>query len=622
MFRAAPMAHVTLWLLASEAQDAALLLARHGAFAPAPADGTLPDSPAAAYREVYLEARSRLDKLLEQDGAPPSQVPEDAAAPTLAGLGLVNEELKLIWQAYSAVSEQAAQLQEARQRLAVMRESYARLQGLRLDLSRLFQADSLLATRIGTVPTGNVARLKESLALAGFVLSVFDRHQDQVFAVAAGPRGGQVAGLLSQAGWRDMEIPEALRTRPEAARRYLEDEEARLGAALTANRNMRADYLSRHGERIAEARLQLALARPLAEAAPVGVRGQGQLAVFTGWVPRSGLEALRAALAARFHGRVLSDIRYPDMAEAARVPSLLRYPAWLRPFSPLVRAYGLPRYGELDPTLPFALGYLLLFGAMFGDVGHGAVIVLLFLALGPALKQLLWVGVAAGLASMVFGLLYGSVFGFEDWLPALWISPMHDPLRLLAVAVGLGAVFIVLTLLASIHNHWVRGHGAAALGAANGLAGLLFYLGALAAGASLAGLVDWGLAGALLALAGLAGVALHAGLENHAPWGERLLVSAIETLETGINLFANTLSFMRVAAFSLNHVALAMAVFTLAQGLGQVGQGAALALGNGIIIVLEGGIVAIQAMRLMYYEGFSRFFSGDGVAFLPLRLEK
>jgi V/A-type H+-transporting ATPase subunit I len=99
------------------------------------------------------------------------------------------------------------------------------------------------------------------------------------------------------------------------------------------------------------------------------------------------------------------------------------------------------------------------------------------------------------------------------------------------------------------------------------------------------------------------------------------VVALIETLETAINLFANTLSFLRVAAFSLNHVALALAVFTIAAGLDAVGHGIAVVLGNVVIVVLEGGIVAIQALRLLYYEGFSRFFAGDGVEFRPLRLE-
>jgi hypothetical protein len=40
------------------------------------------------------------------------------------------------------------------------------------------------------------------------------------------------------------------------------------------------------------------------------------------------------------------------------------------------------------------------------------------------------------------------------------------------------------------------------------------------------------------------------------------------------------------------------------------------------VLVLEGGIVMIQVMRLEYYEGFSRYFSGDGHEFAPLKLRR
>jgi V/A-type H+-transporting ATPase subunit I len=79
---------------------------------------------------------------------------------------------------------------------------------------------------------------------------------------------------------------------------------------------------------------------------------------------------------------------------------------------------------------------------------------------------------------------------------------------------------------------------------------------------------------------------------------------------------------MRVGAFSLNHVALAVAVFTLANLMGGVGHWIAVVIGNLFILVLEGAIVAIQVLRLEYYEGFSRFFSGDGREFRPLLLDQ
>jgi len=187
--------------------------------------------------------------------------------------------------------------------------------------------------------------------------------------------------------------------------------------------------------------------------------------------------------------------------------------------------------------------------------------------------------------------------------------------------VGFGVGFIVFTLLVNARNKFVAGHIAEALFDSTGLAGLVFYLGAVGSVVSLAGGADVGQASGLLAGVGIVTIAAFKWLEAKAGLGERILVTAIETLETGINLFANTLSFMRVAAFSLNHVALALAIFTLANGLDAAGHWFTIVLGNIVIIVLEGGIVAIQALRLMYYEGFSRFFSGDGTEFVPLRLE-
>jgi V/A-type H+-transporting ATPase subunit I len=190
----------------------------------------------------------------------------------------------------------------------------------------------------------------------------------------------------------------------------------------------------------------------------------------------------------------------------------------------------------------------------------------------------------------------------------------------LTIAVAFGVGFIVFTLLVNARNKLVAGLVGEALFDSTGLAGLVFYIGAVGVLASLTGSVDWARPAVWLAVVGIVVVAAFKWHEAKAALGERILMTAIETLETGINLFSNTLSFMRVAAFSLNHVALALAVFTLASGLGTAAHWLTITLGNIVIIALEGGIVAIQALRLMYYEGFSRFFSGDGTEFMPLRL--
>jgi len=475
---------------------------------------------------------------------------------------------------------------------------------------------------IGSLPTASAKRMGEALAMTGSLVSVFDHVGDQAYAVIAGPRNRQeeVRALLSQAGWRELPVPLELRTHPSAARAWLaearKEVEQRSVAACAARDNLRGQYR----QRMEEARLRLLLGRPLAQAAVAGIRGRGGLAGLSGWIPRRREEALRAMLGSRFQGRYLLDVEVPAAHEALRVPSLLRYPAWLQPFVPLVKSYGIPRYGEFDPALPFAFTYLLLFGAMFGDVGHGAAILLLSVALRRFLGKFVWIGVSAGAVSMLFGVLYGSIFGYKALFEPVWLSPLQDPIRVLTLAVAFGVVFISLTLLINVRNRMVSGQAMRGLLDSDGLAGLVFYLGAVGGVAGLAGAFEHVTAAWLLAGLGLSIVAIYKWVESHAGIGERVLVTAIETLETGLNLFANTLSFMRVAAFSLNHVALALAVYTLANSLDLVGSWITIVLGNIVIIVLEGGIVAIQALRLMYYEGFSRFFNGDGTEFVPLRL--
>jgi V/A-type H+-transporting ATPase subunit I len=223
---------------------------------------------------------------------------------------------------------------------------------------------------------------------------------------------------------------------------------------------------------------------------------------------------------------------------------------------------------------------------------------------------------------MLFGVVFGSVFGVEHWLPALWMPPLEDPILMLEVALFWGIVFIIVACALGIYNRLAVGDLQAALLAPHGLVNLLFYLGFLAGGWQLANDGQVGFWPGLVVLGSLLTLAVHQWRHLSGPTSEKLLIVVIETLDTVIVYLSNTLSFLRVSAFSLNHAALAIAIFTLADMLGAFGTLVTLILGNLFILVLEGGIVMIQVMRLQYYEGFSRYFSGDGHEFAPLRLGK
>ena len=621
MFRAQPLYRMTLWCLASEAQDMALLLAQQGMYNPSPVPQTeLPDIAGQEYRETYLEAQSRLDKILPLCGLHdlPS-IPADALAPTLEELESINNHLGEIWRTCSEFQIGENALEQWKRQLATLEETYSRLQNLHQNIGMLLQPDSLLKVRIGQVPTSNARRLQEALELAGNLLLPFDHSSDHTFALIVGTPGKEELGsLLAQAGWRDLTIPPELQTHPQVAVAFLQSEKEKLHEKASDQRDTKEQSLEQYKEDIRTAWGRLALAKPMAESALSAAKEEGALTAFTGWIPQRALTALKTALDLHFPQRYLLDIREPTAQEPSPIPSLLTYPAWLKPYIPLVRSYGVPRYGEFDPALLFAFSYLLLFGAMFGDVGHGAVLMGLSLFLRGKLAWLRPVGILAGASACVFGLLYGSVFGFETLIQPVWMSPMHDATRMLELAILSGVGFICATFLINIYNRLVGGKLASALFDGHGLAGLLFYAGAVIGLAKLLHGNEFGIWNAALSLFGLILIALHNWSKGQAALPERLLVTIIETLETATNLFANTLSFLRVAAFSLNHVALALAVFTLAGSLGTSGHWVTIVMGNVIIIVLEGGIVAIQSLRLMYYEGFSRFFSGDGVEFKPL----
>jgi len=72
----------------------------------------------------------------------------------------------------------------------------------------------------------------------------------------------------------------------------------------------------------------------------------------------------------------------------------------------------------------------------------------------------------------------------------------------------------------------------------------------------------------------------------------------------------------------LNHVGLYIAFATMARMMTTSwGSLAILVLGNIIIIGLEGLIVFIQALRLEYYELFTKYFRGDGIEYVPAKIE-
>ncbi len=618
------MQRIALQVLNEDAALAAQCLAEQGVFNPETAQPwaeQLPEFPGASYRELYFSARARLDKILQHcslghEWAPPE--PRPVSERELAGL---DRWLYDVWMLCSRCQEGLRRIEEQKKHIDQLLKTLDNFAALDIDLGLLASSKRFLDVHIGMVPAENVSRLRQAVGIAGYTLTPFLRHEGMEHVVVAGLRGREteIRHVLLAAGWHSAAIPPELHDRPEKVRRELVQRAEQVVNETDAQCQLIESTRKEFIDKLMTAAQTLALVAPYVELGDA-LRGRGGLALISGWAPRMDLPRLRARLQDRFGGRFVLTARDPLPQELGRVPSLIRHPRWLMPYAELVRNYGVARYGEFDPTWLFALTFVAMFGMMFGDVGQGAVIVGAAWPLRRRLRKFVPFIVAAGLSSMIFGALYGSLFGFEHVIPALWMSPLSDPARMLTLAFYWGAGFILVATLLTVYNRLTEGRYGEAVFGSKGIAGILFYLGLLYGG------WRWIDAGAFDALEA-AGIALplalilgHHWQHYRAPLAERILVVFIEGFETLVSYFSNTLSFLRVAAFSLNHVALTIAIFALAGMMQTAGHWITIVLGNVIVLVLEGAIVAIQALRLEYYEGFSRFFGGDGREFRPLRL--
>ena len=171
----------------------------------------------------------------------------------------------------------------------------------------------------------------------------------------------------------------------------------------------------------------------------------------SGWTSDASGDELQALLADAGVKGLVKLTRAPPGYEA---PLLLRNPRWMRPFEVFTGMLGVPAAGEADPTRVVAIATPLMFGFMFGDIGHGAVLLVAGLLLRrrlPVLQLLIY----GGAASMLFGAAFGSVFALETIVPALWVHPLEEPLLMLALPMVGGAILLLIGMcLDALQAYW------------------------------------------------------------------------------------------------------------------------------------------------------------------------
>ena len=380
--------------------------------------------------------------------------------------------------------------------------------------------------------------------------------------------------------------------------------------------------------------------------------------VFSGWIAEKMKKKVSDGIFKACNGDCY--IELTSAAEAVEEeglvpPVLLETPKLLKPFETVITNFAVPAYGTINPSYIVALTFMLMFGLMFGDVGHGAVVLLAgIIGTITARKKrkpdyIYNLMCYCGLSAVFFGVMFGSYFGYS-WLPAVWFNyhgavvghnasgMVQSLMQILALSAWLGVGMISLGIFFFFYNCICCKKWLELFTDKSGLAGAVFYWGGVACAyffmtdGSFARMPGW----ALALCFGLPTVAFLVRLTVHSVKEEgRFKITAvpmlimellIEILEVFSGYLANTLSFLRVAGLGIAHVSLMQAFFTLAEMVGSdsvvkaVASAFLIVLGNVLVIALEGLSAWIQTVRLHYYEFFNKFLMGGGIAFRPISL--
>ncbi len=513
------------------------------------------------------------------------------------------------------------------------------IENLEIEIQKFFDFD-YMKFRFGKMPTDSFEKLFDYIEEMDCIVFEISREGDDVFLIYFTPRSqqGNIDSLFASIYFERIRISSDINGYPKEALKQLNEEIEELTKRIKELDDQCRSYVENNIKRLDELYTFVVQLDSVFDVRNLAVRSK-EAFYLTGWISDSQLKEFKEEVDKIPH--VTCIVEEDDAIRMSKPPTKLKNPKFFKPFESLVSMYGTPSYDEYDPTIFIAITYILLFGAMFGDVGQGLIIALfgflLYKYKGVTIAKM---GIYLGASSVVFGFVYGSVFGYEDFLGELLnYKPIHTMdvmLELIVVAIVVGVVLILIAMVISIKNSYDQENIGKLLFDRNGVAGLVFYLTVL--GIVLATVLNISVSPIVIVLFIILPLIIifmahplgnYVNKKSHifpTDKGGFFIEAFFELIETVLAFLSNTISFMRIGAFALNHVGFFLAFHKLSEmvseSAGTAGGIAVMVLGNIVIIFLEGLIVGIQGMRLAYYELFSRFYDGNGTEFKPFSVRK
>lgn len=359
--------------------------------------------------------------------------------------------------------------------------------------------------------------------------------------------------------------------------------------------------------------------------------------LITGWILSDKVDSLKAEIE-KIIPRESIYLRFEHPNPNDEVPVQFKSRSLLNSFESLTYLQGVPNYFEINPTLIYMFLYVLMFGIILGDIGDGSILIILGILLARSRKGLFsfssstirkigQIIISCGVSAIVFGILDGQLFLFDMGNSIL--NPLANVGQIVIVALIFGVVQISLALSLNIINKIRMREISNAIFRGHGVIGLVYYVSGVFLSISFIREANFNvfLRGSnlfltLIAIVSLFLIFLSPSIETliahrKARFSEKLFEGFGEVLETFVSFIANSVSYIRLAAFAIAHESLGLAATILTPLAGSLFSYLIM---NVIAFITEGFAAFIQSLRLMYYEFSTKFYVGDGIPYKPFKI--
>jgi len=609
------------------------------------------------------ELRKRIEGFLHPVGIYPDP-PEELDLNNRVSVDIKEEMKKL--------DKLAVERERIRERQRVVQQEVLKLEdikrqvamyGLGISDVALSSQHSFISIQIGKIPTTNMNHLQDAIHdIPSVVLPIDeDKERTHLLVISMKRDTRRVEDILKNVGWTSVELPQEVSS---FKADISEDLSSKLSLLISEQKKLNDDadeLITKESERLKQLWINLRVNELMYRIQSYFMHSSRTM-IFSGWLPSSKKDLITKKIIQASEGRC-----YLEWHEAKKVladkqepPVQFHNPKVFAPFQMLVSNFGIPEYGTIDPT-PFVMPiYMIMFGLMFGDAGQGVILATLgFLGaffFKKKQKKETFINLShlifwCGLSSILFGILFGSYFGMA-WFKPLWFdfhgivsghsqegALIQDVYDILEITIFFGITVIFIGLVFNWINLFSKRKWLELIFDKGGIMGGWIYMGGIYIAYYMVSHGYKGLPGSniLFPLVGLPALLLfvkeplHFMKHRKEGAAEKFTFLTplnfamewiVELLEIFSGYLSNTLSFMRVAGLGIAHVCLMMSFFTLADMFGGKGVVPLLVLiaGNILVIGLEGLSAGIQALRLNYYEFFTKFFHGTGKLYSPVSL--